>query len=80
MHQYLKAIGFGGLQTRKELKEILKQAEEKFTHQTIVSYHPHEDFCEFQKEYGQSIGITLCGELDEQENFDMSYYLSLIHI
>lgn len=74
MHQYLKAIGFGGLQTRKELKEILKQAEEKFTHQTIVSYHPHEDFCEFQKEYGQSIGITLCGELDEQENFDMSYY------
>lgn len=74
MHQYLKAIGFGNLQTRKELREILRQVEEKFTHQTIVSYHPSEDFCEFQKEYGQNIGIAMCGELDEQERFDMSYY------
>ena len=45
-----------------------------FTHQTIVSYRPEEDFCEYQKEYGQCIGITMCGELDERENFDQAYY------
>ena len=56
MHQYLKAIGFENIQTRKDLKKLLKDVEENFTHQTIVSYRPGEDFCEFQKEFGQDVG------------------------
>lgn len=74
MHQYLKAIGFGSLKTKKELRELLEQVETNFTHQTIVSYESWADYCEFQKEYGQDVGITLCGELDEEENFDAEYY------
>lgn len=74
MHQYLKAIGFNNLNTKKELKEILNQVETNFTHQTIVSYQEDADYCEFQKEYGQNIGITICGELDGYENFDADYY------
>lgn len=74
MHQYLKAIGFNGIHTKKELREILKQVKEDFTHQTIVPSKESESFCEFQKEYGQGIGISLCGELDEQDNFDADYY------
>ena len=54
MHQYLKAIGFENIQTRKDLKKLLKDVEENFTHQTIVSYRPGEDFCEFQKEFPAS--------------------------
>ena len=74
MHQYLKAIGFDNIHTRKELRELLREVEERFTHQTIVSYSPGEDFCEYQKEYGQFMGITVCGELDEDDNFDPAYY------
>ena len=74
MHQYLKAIGFENIQTRKDLKKLLKEVEENFTHQTIVSYRPGEDFCEFQKEFGQDVGITLCGELDDEEHFEAAYY------
>lgn len=74
MHQYLKAIGFNNIHTRKNLKKILKDVEKEFTHQTVVSYKPGEDFCEFQKEYGQCMGITVCGEMDEEENFDPAYY------
>lgn len=74
MHQYLEAIGFNNIHTRKDLKKILNNVEKEFTHQTIVSYRPGEDFCEFQKEYGQCMGITVCGELDEEENFDRAYY------
>ena len=33
-----------------------------------------EDFCEFQKEYGQGIGISVCGELTEDEKFERAYY------
>ena len=74
MHQYLKAIGFGNSRTRKELRKLLGDVENRFTHQTIVSYKPGEDFCEYQKAYGEYMGITVCGELDEEENFDAAYY------
>lgn len=74
MHQYLQAIGFNNIYNRRDLKKLLKNVETEFTHQTVVSYNPEEDFCEFQKEYGQCIGITLCGEMDENEVFDQAYY------
>ncbi len=74
MHQYLKAIGFSNLNTKKELKEVLLQVKEQCTHQIVVSYKNFTDYCEYQKEYGQDMGITLLGELDEEENFDPDYY------
>lgn len=74
MHQYLKAIGFGNINTKNDLKRLLKSIQNEFTHQTIVSYRPGEDFCEMRREYGQCVGISLCGELDEEENFQPDYY------
>lgn len=74
MHKYLKAIGFDNVRTKKDLKSLLQQVENEFTHQTVVSYHEEADFCELQKEYGQGIGITVCGEIDEEERFEPDYY------
>ena len=53
---------------------MLHQVENEFTHQTVVSYNEIADFCELQKEYGQEIGITLYGELDQTDHFDADYY------
>ncbi len=96
MHQYLKAIGFGDVLTRKELKKLLWEIEDSFDFQSIVTYSTSMDvtrpliqkgaktiqsqreymvdFCELQKTFGQGIGISVCGELDEEENFDYNYY------
>ena len=74
MHQYLKAIGFDGIQTREDLFKILEDVRKNYTHQTIVSYLPGEDFCEIRREYAQGMGISLCGELDEKEVFKPDYY------
>lgn len=74
MHQYLKAIGFDNINTKNDLKRLLKSIQNEFTHQTIVYYRPGEDFCEMRREYGQCVGISLCGELDEEENFQPDYY------
>ena len=52
----------------------MEQTRETFTHQMTVSYNEEADYCEFQKEYGQDVGITLCGELDDHDQFDMEYY------
>lgn len=74
MHQYLKAIGFDNINSRNDLKELVDDVQIDFTHQTIVSYRPGEEFCELRKEYGQCIGISVCGELDQEENFLPDYY------
>lgn len=74
MHQYLKAIGFDNIRTRNDLKDLLDDVRESFNHQTIVSYSQDEDFCEVRKDYGQCMGISVCGELDEKDVFKPSYY------
>lgn len=74
MHQYLKAIGFDNIRTRNSLMDVLEDVKESYTHQTIVSYTPGSDFCEIKKEYGQCVGISMCGELDEDEVFRPDYY------
>ena len=74
MHQYLKAIGFDNINTRYDLKDLMDDVEAGFTHQTIVSYRPGEDFCELRREYGQCIGVSICGELDGDDNFYPDYY------
>ena len=73
MHQYLKAIGFNP-KDRKELKEILQKVKSNFTHQSIVSFQNEDGFCEYQKEWGLNIGISMWGVLGENEEFDMDFY------
>ena len=75
MHQYLKSIGFEEIQTRKELKELLAETKNTFTDQMIISYQRESDFCEYRKEYGDRIGMILCGEMDEEESFETEYYV-----
>lgn len=74
MHQYLKAIGFENIHTTKELQSLLHIVEKQCTHQTIVSYKRGEEFCEYQKEFGKNMGITVCGEKDDANHFQRSYY------
>ena len=73
MHQYMKAIGFS-LENREQLKKVLKRVEQNFTNKTIISYQKEEDFCEFKKECGLNIGVTLSGGLDVNEQFDQDFY------
>ena len=74
MHQYLKAIGFDEIHSKKEFIHILKEVEESYSQIMAVSYDANVEYCEIRKEYGEDIGIALCGELDAEETFDMEYY------
>lgn len=74
MHQYLKAVGFGKIKSRKELYEILSDVENKFTFHELVYMEEEMDFCEYQREYGAGIGISLFGDIDTCEHFKKQYY------
>ena len=60
MHQYLNAIGFGNIRSKKELNKVLVQVKSLFTQQDLISQDDDTDFCEFRKEFGAGVGISLC--------------------
>lgn len=74
MHHYLKAIGFGNIESKKELYEILTQVEETFTHHELVSDDDDMDYCEYKKEYSMGAGIVLFGNMDVNGRFWNQYY------
>ena len=74
MHQYLKAIGFGNISSKKELKEILEDVKYSFTQHDLITQEYETDFCEYQKEYGAGMGISVCGDMSIHEEFDRNYY------
>jgi hypothetical protein len=69
----MKAIGFN-LKNRGQLKKVLEKVEKSFTNKTIISYQKEESFCEFKKECGLNIGVTLSGGQDTGEKFDQDFY------
>ena len=64
MHQYLNAIGFGSMKSKKELYEILDKVEQQYTCHELVYQDEELDFCEYQKEFGPGMGICLYGDMD----------------
>lgn len=74
MHSYLRAIGFLDLKNRKELDEILQEVVCSYDAKTVVDEGENRLFGEMSKSFGYDIGITVCGEYDENNNFQMEYY------
>lgn len=74
MHKYLKAIGYGNITSKKQLNMFLRETEEIFTHHRLVSLEQELDFCEYQRECGDRIGIAVCGNMDIYEKFERQYY------
>ncbi|MGN1266530.1 MAG: DUF3881 family protein [Dorea sp.] len=74
MHKYLTAIGFGNLDSKKKIYEILTEVKDSFSHHELIYAEEELDYCEFQKEYGAGIGIAVFGEMDLDECFEREYY------
>lgn len=75
MHQYLKSIGFDDIRNKKQLIQILKDVEESYTGHQLIQQDEKTDLCEYEKEYGEQIGISICGDMDIDEKFYLRYYI-----
>lgn len=74
MHQYMNAIGFGNVKSKRKLKNILEQVKSSFSQHELVAQDEEMDICEYRKKYGAGIGISLLGDRDIHEEFDKNYY------
>ena len=75
MHKYLKAIGFTELKKKQGIREILKQTADEFDLQRAVSLDETSEFCELKKQYGDNVGISVYGEMDQDKIFERDYYV-----
>ena len=73
MHSYLRSIGFSELE-RKELDQILKKVITQYDEKTVIENSEGHLFVEVSKIFGCDVGITVCGEYDENNEFEMEYY------
>lgn len=73
MHSYLRSIGFSGLK-KTELKKILDDVVTHYDEKTTAETPSGHLFAEFSRNYGCDCGITVCGEYDDDQEFQMEYY------
>ena len=73
MHAYMKAVGFSAISSRKEMQKLIEDVIRNSDRRKVVENEEHHLFVEISKEYGYDCGLTVCGELDEEDNFHLDY-------
>lgn len=74
MHKYLRSIGFRELKDRKALKEILTDVVMTSTDRHYVQLGEDTKVAIMSKNISPSLGISVCGEMDEEGHFVFDYY------
>lgn len=73
MHSFLRAIGFERIDNTK-LDEIISQVIEQPNYMNLAEDSNGNEFVEFSKDFGDSIGITVCGYYRNNGEFEKEYY------
>jgi len=77
VHDFLPAIGLEKSASEREVRKMLKGIELDFSQYSRIELDYELDFCELNKEYGDSIGLNVYGLIEESvdEEFEKEYYV-----
>lgn len=74
MHKYLRAIGFSQFTTKKEIHSLIRNCIIDSEKRNYITNGEETMLAVYCKEFSPGIGIIICGELDENNNFIYDYY------
>ena len=74
MHKYMRAIGFSEVWSRKELQKLLTDVVVEGKERAYTSNGDETLLASFSKEFAPNIGVTVCGEFDEDDKFVYEYF------
>lgn len=74
MHSFMRAIGFSRVRSKKELEKVLKNVMESSDEKVLVESESDQIFAQISKNFGCDMGVSVCGEYDEDDQFHMEYY------
>ena len=78
MHKFMRAIGFSQYTDRKKLKELIKSVVLKADYREYTMNEDNVMLGEFCKNFTEELGISVCGEFDEDDKFNYEYYFPFI--
>ena len=74
MHKFLRAIGFSDIR-KKDLDIILQEIIEHPEIMRVTKDSDGNEFAELSKSFGNGVGIMIRGAYDENDVFQMKYYI-----
>lgn len=75
MHKYLSAIGFKHLESKQQLDQLLKFAEENFQMEKTVKIKENVELSERMKYFTKDMGLMLCGTYEKDDRYEREYYI-----
>ncbi|MCR4806361.1 MAG: DUF3881 family protein [Lachnospiraceae bacterium] len=74
MHQFLSAVGFSKIKTKKELMDLIKKVIKEPSSQKFIETDKNSVICEYTKYFTPTTGITVRGEYDENNELTLDFY------
>ena len=76
LHKFLKSIGFSEYTTTRKIQELVKDVIMNPESRNYTTLNGNEDtvLVEFCKNFAENMGIAVCGEIDENDNFTYYYF------
>ena len=74
MHKFLRAVGFSEYKEKKQIDELIREV---ILHADGRSYTTRSEkslYAEFARNFADEIGIAVCGEFDDEDNYSFDYY------
>ncbi|MBQ8040826.1 MAG: DUF3881 family protein, partial [Lachnospiraceae bacterium] len=79
MHKYLRTVGFRDIKNKKELKEILTDVVVTSSDRSYSQLEEDTKVAIMSKNISPSLGISVCGEFDDNGHFVFDYYFPYLH-
>jgi len=73
LHKYLSAIGFSQIKNRKDFDKLVQLCMDDSTERSYTSNGDDTMLALVSKEFAPGVGITVCGEYDENNAFAYEY-------
>ncbi len=73
LHKYLRAIGFSKIKTPKQMHDLVMDVIQSADKRSYTSNSETTMLAEFCKDFANRIGMTVCGEFDEKDEFSYEY-------
>lgn len=78
MHKFMRAIGFSEYTDRRKLKDLIKSVVMNADYREYTLNEDNVMLGEFCKNFTEELGISVCGEFDEDDKFNYEYYFPFI--
>ncbi len=74
MHQYLRAVGFSEVKSKKDVKELLNHVVMEPDQKNFIETDQNLILVEYNAMFSESTGVTIRGELNEDNHLMLDFY------